>query len=57
MIAIWIFSAVVAVSTVFVKQHSALDILVAIPLCVVAYPIAYRFMFRKANLRQIPAKS
>ena len=56
-IAIWIFSAVVAVSTVFVKQHSALDIFVAIPLCVVAYPIAYRFMFRKANLRRIPAKS
>ena len=30
------------ISTVFMKQHSVLDVLAALPLCVIAYPICYK---------------
>ncbi len=45
--AIWIGSFVVAISTVFVKQHSALDLIAATVLSVAAYPLAYKLAFRK----------
>ena len=32
----------ISVSTVFLKQHSVLDILVAIPICVIAYMMSYQ---------------
>lgn len=39
---LWIVLAVlISLSTVFVKQHSALDIIVAIPVCVIAEVISY----------------
>lgn len=48
-IAIWLFTFLVAVSTVFVKQHSALDVLLAVPFSLAAYPIVYHLIFRKAK--------
>ena len=35
-------AALICVSTVFVKQHSVLDILAALPLCAIAYPICFK---------------
>ena len=32
----------ISVSTVFLKQHSVLDILAAIPICVIAYMMSYQ---------------
>lgn len=32
----------ICISTVFMKQHSVLDVLEALPLCVIAYPICYK---------------
>ena len=34
-------AVLISVSTVFLKQHSVLDILAAIPICILAYYIAY----------------
>ncbi len=40
-------AVLISVSTVFIKQHSVLDILAAIPVCVVAYLPAAGLIFRK----------
>lgn len=37
----WISAFLISISTVFLKQHSVLDILAAIPVCVAAYFAAY----------------
>lgn len=40
-----VFSAtafIISISTVFLKQHSVLDLLAAIPVCVIAYMAAYK---------------
>ena len=37
-----------SISTVFLKQHSAVDLLVALPLCLAAYHICYHSEMRKA---------
>ena len=46
-IGVVVLSVLVSVSTVFIKQHSALDILAAIPYSLLCYLIVYRLMFRK----------
>ena len=38
---------VISMSTVFVKQHSILDVFVAIPVCVILYFIIYHRAFAK----------
>lgn len=38
----WAIALLISVSTVFLKQHSVLDLLAAIPVCILAYFIAYR---------------
>ena len=48
--AIWAFAFLVAVSTVFVKQHSALDIILAVPFSLVVYPVVYRLIFRRSGV-------
>ncbi len=35
-------AALISVSTVFIKQHSVLDLLAAVPVCLVSYHFAYR---------------
>ena len=35
-------AALISVSTVFVKQHSVLDVLAALPLCAAAYPLCFK---------------
>ena len=40
-----VFTALICISTVFVKQHSVLDILTALPLCA----LAYAFFFAKRD--------
>ena len=37
-----------SISTVFLKQHSTVDLLVALPICLVAYLICYHSEMRKA---------
>ena len=37
-----IVAILISVSTVFLKQHSVLDILAAIPICVIAYMMSYQ---------------
>ncbi len=37
----WITTILISISTVFLKQHSILDVLWAIPLCAAAYPFAF----------------
>ena len=38
----------ISISTVFLKQHSVIDIIVAVPICIIAYFICYR---RKPHAR------
>lgn len=55
----WIFcltAALISISTVFVKQHSALDIIVAIPLCAFAWWLAM-FITRKPKYVQEASKT
>lgn len=37
----WVSTVLISVSTVFLNQHSILDVIWAIPVCAVAYPFAY----------------
>ncbi len=37
-----VVALLICVSTVFLKQHSIVDVFAAIPLCLIAYPIAFR---------------
>lgn len=49
--------AAISLSTVFVKQHSALDILLALPLCLAAYPLSFgRRGVRQALRRRYAAE-
>lgn len=51
----WICTILISVSTVFLKQHSVIDIAAAIPLCIVAYPFAFskrkQRVIQKAEVR------
>ncbi len=47
-IIMWIFAFVICLSTMFVKQHSVVDFIAAIPVCVVAELIV--FVFPKTKL-------
>ena len=40
-----------SISTVFLKQHSAVDVLAALPLCLMAYIICYLFGRRKIDVK------
>lgn len=40
-------AVLISVSTVFLKQHSVIDLLAAIPVCLIAYWVAYRKNFSK----------
>ena len=42
--ALMIVGVLIIVSTVFVKQHSSLDVIAGMALCAVAYPPVYRFI-------------
>ena len=49
--------ASICLSTVFMKQHSAMDVLLALPLCLAAYPLAFgrreeRRLLRRQSLPQ-----
>lgn len=45
-----IAAVLISISTVFLKQHSLIDIVAALPLCVLAYGIVYRGWFgRRKN--------
>ncbi|MBQ2695787.1 MAG: phosphatidic acid phosphatase [Clostridia bacterium] len=44
-----LFSALICASTVFLKQHSAVDILAAMPVCVLGYFAAYLDVFRRKS--------
>lgn len=47
----WISAFLISISTVFLKQHSVLDILAAIPVCIAAYLAAYwRDRKKKGNI-------
>lgn len=48
-VGIWTVCILVSVSTVFVKQHSALDVILAVPLSLAAYLVTYRLIFRKVK--------
>ncbi len=40
-------AVLICVSTVFLKQHSIIDVFVALPICVIAYYFAFRYRPRK----------
>ncbi len=44
----------ISISTVFLKQHSVLDILVAIPICVLGYWLVYRLPEANGNEADAP---
>lgn len=47
-------AVLVSISTVFVKQHSLLDILVAIPFSILMYFIVYHLIFRPRKQKSYP---
>ena len=46
-VAFAVAGVLIAISTVFVKQHSILDLLAALPICAIAYVVCFRI--RKTN--------
>ena len=40
----WIWTVLISISTVFLKQHSVIDIAAAIPVCVIGYWIIYKWL-------------
>lgn len=49
----WIFTVLVALSTVFIKQHSILDVIVAAVICVPVYLMAYKTDFPFFNRNKL----
>lgn len=45
----------ISLSTVFLKQHSVLDVCAALAVCAVAYPLVYRAPVRRSALRPTAA--
>lgn len=43
----------ISVSTVFLKQHSVLDVVAAIPVCIVAYMVVYQAKKKKTSVRYV----
>ncbi len=43
-IVLWTIAALISISTVFLKQHSILDVVFAIPICYAGYLLAYRII-------------
>lgn len=46
---ITVFAFIICLSTMFVKQHSVLDFLAAIPLCILAEILVYKVFYKKKN--------
>lgn len=46
-------AVLIAVSTVFLKQHSIIDVLAALPVCALAYFYAYAPKAKRTNLRYV----
>lgn len=44
-----VFATSICLSTMFIKQHSVLDFLAAIPLCILAEILVYKVFYRKKN--------
>ncbi len=51
-----VVATLLSVSTVFVKQHSILDLLAAIPICVIAYHFSYGQQRRRTPTRLVYIK-
>ena len=51
-IVFFICAVLISVSTVFLKQHSAVDIAAALVLCIADYP----FVFRNVKVKQLPVE-
>lgn len=51
-IPIVISTVLISISTVFLKQHSAVDIIAALAVCAVAYPFAYILPSRSAEAKR-----
>lgn len=49
-----VITFLISISTVFLKQHSALDILAAIPICLLGYWVVYRLPETIANKSNCP---
>lgn len=47
-------AVLICVSTVFVKQHSVLDVLAALPVALVAYLVVYKLPLRKSKRETVP---
>ncbi len=45
---LYLVAAAIIISTVFIKQHSVLDVFVAIPYSLIFYFLVYKLMFKKA---------
>ena len=50
-----IITTLIAISVVFVKQHSVIDIIAAIPLCLLAEYITYN-RYHKAEIKLLKKK-
>lgn len=46
-IAFSITAVLISISTVFLKQHSVLDIIAALPICIIAYILVYHIKLKK----------
>ena len=51
-IAAHITNVLVCLSTVFLKQHSVIDVFVALPICLIAYFISFRYEGKNKKVRE-----
>ena len=47
-------AALISISTVFLKQHSAIDVLVALPICLICYKLSFSSRWAKALSAPVP---
>lgn len=48
-----VIAVLISLSTVFLKQHSVLDVLAALPICAIAYLLVYRPRGKKTQIRYL----
>lgn len=49
----WVVAILISISTVFVKQHSVIDVMAAVPLCLCVYGLVYKY---QPSRRKVPSK-
>lgn len=48
----YLFAGLISISTMFIKQHSVVDVIVAIPYSIIVYLLVYKVIFKPQNSKK-----